>query len=600
MKILGIHIRTHDTSVAYVENGKIIYAASNERFSRVKMDRNAPLGALKNFFEYTGVKPKDIDIVTYVEDPFPGTLWLNFKENIWPISSTGGEYLLWLKKPFLILAELFIASGFPSYIYRFIFSKNKVDKLLAGFNGKIDFDHHHSAHMHAAYYLSSWDECLVMANEGSGFTETVTIHHVKRGKWEKIVESKLPNSMGKFYEIVTEILGFDRHRHPGKITGLSAYGDPRKLYKFTEDLLWIKKDKVILNHKKYLKLLAFYLVNKKLPEELAPFKREDIAAAFQKRLEDCLVEIVKYAVKKTGEHKIALAGGVAANVKANQRIHEMKEISDIYIHQAMGDDGLALGAALHSAYTNGEKIELPQNVYFGPDFTSEQIKKTLDSYKLKYKREKIIETKVAELISSGKIVARFAGRMEYGPRALGNRSILYHTRDKTANDWLNKRLKRTEFMPFAPVTLDKFASKCFKDLKGAEYSSRFMTITFECTPFMKKVSPAVVHVDGTARPQILREKDNPNYYKILSEYYKITGIPSLVNTSFNMHEEPIVCTPNDAVRSFLSSGVDYLAIGNFLVSIETNLKIATKYKKKLEMIKKQKSKKNIFKDFLFH
>jgi carbamoyltransferase len=154
--------------------------------------------------------------------------------------------------------------------------------------------------------------------------------------------------------------------------------------------------------------------------------------------------------------------------------------------------------------------------------------------------------------------------MEYGPRALGNRSILYSATDRSVNDWLNKRLQRTEFMPFAPVTLAEYAEKCYKNLKGAEYPAKFMTITFDCTEYMNEVSPATVHVDGTARPQIIDEKSNPSYYKILKEYHKITGIPTLVNTSFNMHEEPIVCTPGDAIRSFQCGHLEYLAIGNFL------------------------------------
>lgn len=597
MKILGIHVRSHDTSVAYVANGKIKYAASNERFSRIKMDRNAPIGALKNFLDYTKVKPKDIDIITYVEDPFPKALWLNFKENSWPIASTNGEYLLWLKNPFLAIAEILIATGLPSYIYRFVYSRYKLSPFLKGFKGKVTYNHHHFAHLHSTYYTSGWDECLVMANEGSGFIETLSIYHVKDSQWNKIVEGTLPNSVGKFYELVTEILGFDRHKHPGKITGLSAYGDPRKLYGFTKKLLWVKNDKVYLNHKKYLKLLAFYLLNKKLPDELSKYSREDIAAAFQKRLEDVLVEIVKIAMKKTGIKKIALSGGVSANVKANQKIHEIPGLEGIHIHQAMGDDGLALGAALHESYLNGEPVKQPENVYFGPDYSQKEIKKVLDKYKLKYKKEKNIEKTIAKLISDKKVVARFDGRMEYGPRALGNRSILYHAKDKSVNDWLNKRLKRTEFMPFAPVTMEEYADKCFKNLKGAEYSSRFMTITFECTNYMKKTSPAVVHVDSTARPQVLREKDNKSYYKILKEYYKLTGIPTLVNTSFNMHEEPIVCSPNDAVRAFLSSGIDYLAIETFLVSITDNMKISDKFR---EEFQKKKVKKNLIQEFISH
>jgi carbamoyltransferase len=172
------------------------------------------------------------------------------------------------------------------------------------------------------------------------------------------------------------------------------------------------------------------------------------------------------------------------------------------------------------------------------------------------------------------VVARCDGRMEYGPRALGNRSILYQPTDASVNEWLNKRLKRTEFMPFAPVTLAEFADQCYENLDGARYPAQFMTITFNCTDWMKKHCPAVVHIDGTARPQLIHHDTNPSYYRILNEYYKITGLPSLINTSFNMHEEPIVCTPHDAIRGFLQGNLDYLALGKYLLqhpTIEHNM-----------------------------
>lgn len=230
MNILGIHVRTHDTSVAFVQDGKIIYAASNERFSRKKMDTNPPIGALRNFLSYTKIQPKDIDSITYIDDPFPKVLWTTFLENSWPILSTHGRYLVWLKRPFLILAELLISSGIPSYLYRLVYSRYRVEQMLSGFRGKVDFVHHHFAHLSVAYHTSGWDECLVMANEGDGFTETCSIYHVKNGIWKNVIENKLPNSMGKFYELITELLGFNRHRHAGKITGLSAFGNPKKAY----------------------------------------------------------------------------------------------------------------------------------------------------------------------------------------------------------------------------------------------------------------------------------------------------------------------------------------------------------------------------------
>ncbi|MCX6710286.1 MAG: carbamoyltransferase, partial [Candidatus Woesearchaeota archaeon] len=198
-------------------------------------------------------------------------------------------------------------------------------------------------------------------------------------------------------------------------------------------------------------------------------------------------------------------------------------------------------------------------------YSDAYIKNFLKAKNLKFKYYKHIEIKIAELLSEGKIVARFAGKMEYGPRALGNRSILCQATDKKINNWLNKRLKRTEFMPFAPSVLKEEANNCFKNLKGAEYSAEFMTITFYCTDLMRKKAPAVVHVDNTARPQIVSEKNNPSFYKILKQYRNISGIPAIINTSFNMHEEPIVCSPEDALSTFLKAGLDYLAIGSYLV-----------------------------------
>ncbi len=210
------------------------------------------------------------------------------------------------------------------------------------------------------------------------------------------------------------------------------------------------------------------------------------------------------------------------------------------------------------------------SAYFGPDYSELEIASELDAVGLNYTRPNHLASEVASLICDGKVVARFDGRMEYGPRALGNRSILYHAREPDVNQWLNKRLGRTEFMPFAPVTLYEERERCYHNIRGAEHTAEFMTITFDCTDEMKVQCPAAVHVDGTARPQLIRREVNAGYYDIVKEYEKLTGIPSLINTSFNMHEEPIVCTPKDAVRAFIQGGLDCLAIGPFLAQREVS------------------------------
>ena len=258
-------------------------------------------------------------------------------------------------------------------------------------------------------------------------------------------------------------------------------------------------------------------------------------------------------------------------MKLNQRIHELEEVESIFIHPGMADGGLAVGAAYAlgaehdlSSMFRGEKSRL-KNVYFGLEYTNEEIKSVLTEHGLDFEHFDEIAVEVAKRLAEGKVVARFAGKMEYGPRALGNRSILYQPSEPTVNDWLNKKLNRTEFMPFAPATLAEYADKCYKGIKGAEYTARFMTITFECTDWMERTSKGVVHLDKTARPQLVDEETNPEYYKIIKEFMMLTGLPSIINTSFNMHEEPIVCSPYDAVRAFKEGELDYLAIGNYLV-----------------------------------
>jgi carbamoyltransferase len=243
----------------------------------------------------------------------------------------------------------------------------------------------------------------------------------------------------------------------------------------------------------------------------------------------------------------------------------MDGVEGIFIHPNMGDGGCGTGAALLEWGGRPEAVKPLRDVYLGPEFSNDVIADALKRAQLAATMPRPISAAIARLLAEGKVVARFDGRMEYGPRALGNRSILYHAKEPAVNQWLNQRLGRTEFMPFAPATLSEHRHACYHHTDGAEYAAQFMTITFDCTEAMKRDCPAAVHVDGTARPQLVTKESNPGFYSILTEYYQLTGIPSVINTSFNMHEEPIVCTPDDAIRAFLQGNLDYLAIGDFLV-----------------------------------
>ena len=375
------------------------------------------------------------------------------------------------------------------------------------------------------------------------------------GRVKRLKNIRFPHSLGTFYENVTASLGYKPDRHAGKIVGLAAYGDSAVLC----DVLLariVQGDGTYricdsLNHyfERYLS---------------TQFAKIDVAAAYQYVLEVIASNLVGHWAAETGCPDVVLSGGVAANVKMNQRIFETEGVRRIFVYPNMGDGGCGTGLAMYASWPGGAGEPL-EHVYHGPEYTHSEIQTALDRAGLDYARPANMAALLAAHIHAGKVVARFAGRMEYGPRALGNRSILFHAEDPDVNQWLNNRLGRTEFMPFAPVTCWEDRAEFYLNVEGAEHAARFMTITFDCTKRMRSKCPAAVHVDGTARPQLLRREVNPEYYDIVREFEKLSGVPTLINTSFNMHEEPIVCTPNDAVRAFLQGRLDVLAIGPFLV-----------------------------------
>ena len=426
----------------------------------------------------------------------------------------------------------------------------------AGLGGKLKRVEHHKSHAANAYYTSGFDQALCVTLDGYGSGLAGSINIGRDGKIERVHGLEYPHSLGTFYESVTSALGFKPSRHEGKIVGLAAYGDPevlgellRKRFVFQNGGFRIVEP----NNLYFSRLLA------------TQFPKIDVAAAYQRVLEEVAVKYVSQHLKNTGLKNLVLSGGVVANVKLNQRLRDIEGLDSIFIHPNMGDGGCGTGAALVEFAGSEPTRNRINDVYLGPSYTADQVVEALKRAQLPFTQYKPIEPKIAMLLAAGKVVARFDGRMEYGPRALGHRSILYHAKEPAVNQWLNQRLGRTEFMPFAPATLYEHREANYKHIQGAEYAAEFMTITFDCTPSMLRECPAAVHVDGTARPQLVSETGSPGFHRILTEYYKLTGIPTVINTSFNMHEEPIVCTPDDAIRAFMQGNLDYLAIGEFLV-----------------------------------
>lgn len=415
---------------------------------------------------------------------------------------------------------------------------------------------HHLAHTANAYYASGYDRALVVTLDGYGSGLAGSASVGEGGRIRRLHTLDYPHSLGTFYESVTSALGFKPGRHEGKIVGLAAYGEPKVLLDLILDRFHQEPGTFRMRESN----------NVYFPRYLAShFPKVDIAAAYQHVLEVVATNYIRHYVEQTGMDTVALSGGVAANVKMNQRIFEIPGVRRLFVYPNMGDGGTGTGAAFLTARHDLQDREAYQTVYFGPDYGDAEIEAALRAEGLPFEHIEPIEPVIAKLIHQGHVVARFNGPMEYGPRALGNRSILYRATEPEVNQWLNQRLGRTEFMPFAPATLFEARHRCYDRIDGAELSAQFMTITFDCTEFMKRHCPAAVHIDGTARPQLVRPETNPSFYQILHAYHQLSGIPSLINTSFNMHEEPIVNTPEDGVRAFLQGHLDYLAMGNFLV-----------------------------------
>ena len=457
--------------------------------------------------------------------------------------------------------------------------------------GKVRAFDHHLAHAVSAYCTSSFDEALGVTIDGYGDGVNTALWHCRPSGLERLAfgpgkDDLASYSPGDFYSYVTCYLGFKRNRHEGKTRGLAAYADPRDYLPRIEDLLVVDEASGCFSssvnafrntlerrpHVIARRLVRGALTGKlwdpilvdELHRRFHNGSPEQVASAAQVLLEKRVVSLVTHWVRKTGLSRVCLAGGVFANVKLNQRIAEIDEVEDVFIHPNMGDGGLSLGAALLASA--GPSGAIPRraipNVFLGPQFDRRCVERALVASGTEFTEVESVASKVAEAVAKGWVVARFDGRMEYGPRALGNRSILAAPTDTNVNDWLNERLGRTEFMPFAPVVLEEHATDIVKDTPVTD-ALRFMTITLDMKQEWLHRIPAVCHVDDTARPQLLDPENTPFLHDVVSHHKRLTGIPAIINTSFNMHEEPIVCTPEDAIRAFKLGHLDAMAIGPF-------------------------------------
>jgi len=551
--ILAVHEDTN-ANAALLRGPRIVAAVAEERLTRRRFQPGFPARAVDEVLRCGGVTLDQVDRVVagnryHFLPRLLGTAPIEGDHDVFGVLHKG-----WLQ------AQHHLGRGGLTARSALRFNRGA---LARRFGRSVELIDHHTAHAYSAYLTSGHEAALAVSidNMGDGFAAKVFA--CRGGRCEELWGSRAKNSPGQFYAEITQLLGFHL-LDAGKVTGLAARGNPRRVYPIMERLFGLQRDD------------TDFRMTRLWPKgrgrgafaELAQMGREDVAAAAQRRLEDVVVAYVRRALAETGDRHLVLAGGVFANVLLNHRLWDLPDVDSLFVHPAMSDQGIAAGAALASwAEDGGGPVEAIQDVYLGPEFDEEEVGRLLERRRQPAERCDDVDARVADLIVQGRIVARVAGRMEYGPRALGHRSVLASTADPAINERVNRRLDRSEFMPFAPATLAERAADCYADYgPGVDLTTRFMTVTLRCTDAMRQHSPAVVHVDGTARPQVVHEAVSPGFHRILSRVYEATGVPSVVNTSFNTHGEPIACTPQDALRLYRQGRVDALALGPFLLT----------------------------------
>lgn len=557
MKVLGIS-DNHNAGAAVVIDGRLVAAVNEERLCREKNRLGFPALAIAEVLRLSGLRPDEVDHIVVAGDITPCFFLRLIPHWHRGAKNHSGQFgvLFDLYTYYQVAARYF---ALPYQLDRRLSRALLVRRLAPlGLRAPLGFWEHHQAHAAAAFLCGPFSRALVITADamGDGLTATVGIGHPD-GRVERVFEQSGMAALNPYYSRVTEMLGFVPNRHEGKVTGLAAYGDGERLAPLFRRSLRFSRGSFSRLGNPIGHSLGFGWYRHLVGEP-----REDVAAACQLVLEEAVTAFVAHWARRLDLADVVLAGGIFENVKLNQRLRELPEIREVSIFPNMSDGGLAAGAALG---VDAAKPAPLADAYLGTEYREDEIRRELDRWGLDYTRPARLAEEVAARLARGEVVARFHGRMEYGPRALGHRTIYCRPDDPAVNDWLNRRLGRSEFMPFAPMVLAAAADRCFVGMSGGRYTARFMNMCFDCTAYMKKVAAGCVHVDGTARPQIVDREHNPDAFAILAAYERLTGTPVLINTSFNMHEEPIVMSPADAVRSFRQGRLDWLAIGPYLV-----------------------------------
>ena len=565
MYILGL-TTLGDSAAALIRDGELIAAAEEERFSRVKHHSGFPYRSIEFCLDYAGIKLSDIEHVGHYWKP-----WILRHK-----AMQAAKAALVSPAMFKARADRGVAQVSDSYLGMFKHAKRLRERFGPG-DFKFHYVEHHQSHAASAFFVSPFESAAILTWDGTG-EDTTTLFCKGQGNKIKVLKRiKLPHSLGQFYSAVTNYIGFDMFAgDEWKVMGLAAYGKPRYYDFFRDKVLTtnghgdFKFNIKVLDHH----LAKHYQFPKGIIDEIGPERKRDeelterhwdVACSAQKALEDTGLYLVEQIKEMTDEENLCMAGGVAFNSVMNGRIFHESPFRRFYVQPAAGDAGCSLGAAYYvwNQLLNKPRSFVMDHAYWGPAFSNEECRHALNEAGLKYETvaDEVLLPRLAKMIADGAIVGWFNGRMELGPRALGARSFLADPRRSDMREILNLKVKLREwFRPLAPSMLEEYGNEVF----GKEHHDPFMITVVAVAEEYKGKIPAVVHVDGSARPQMVSRKTNPRYWSLIDEFRKLTGIPMLLNTSFNV-QEPIVCSPQDAINTFQNANFDALVLENNLV-----------------------------------
>lgn len=554
MNILGISYSLHESAACLVQDGKLVFAIAEERLSKKKQDAGFPVLAIQACLDHASIKFSDIDHFALGWSK-PGT---TARHNL-KMMLNGDFPRSWMRLERTLL-------GWMKEV-RHRGGQLDLERAFGSTDSPFHFINHHEAHALSAFAMSGFKESAVLVIDGRGASEATTLWHAKDGAIKLLERYEYPNSLGVFYAGATEMLGFQPLSDEWKVMGLAAFGNPTvdltPLLKVSDDGYEVEGRRFFDGASDARTGLEPFMGPRRTGEEITQ-AHKDLAHSTQALCEKAMHALLRRVTKLTGSRNLCLAGGVALNCKANGELARSGLIDDIYIQPASGDDGVCIGAA----YAVYPKLGLPIPIkpvghsYLGTEHSNDEIEQVLKVYKLQYWKVADAPKVAAQLLAKDKLLGWFQGRMEFGPRALGGRSILSDARSEANRDKVNEAVKfREGWRPFAPSVLAEKAHLYFKEARPSPY----MILSFWATELGREKIPAVVHVDGSCRVQTVTRESNTRYYDMLTEFERLTGVGVCMNTSFNLKGDAIVESPKDAVQTFYTSGLDFLVIGDFVV-----------------------------------